>query len=216
MSFKVQREAMVKLQLAGRDITHQATLDAMRKVERHRFIPEGLRECAYEDRPLAIGEGQTISQPYMVAIMTQCLRLSGEERVLEIGAGSGYQTAILAELARHVFTVERIEPLLSRAREVLTALDYRNIFFRCGDGSEGWADQAPFDRILVTAAAPRVPSSLLSQLAAGGKLVIPIGPRSFQQLQVLTKDSNDQMTVESYCGCVFVPLVGREGWRGDE
>jgi len=213
MSFESQRDAMVRSQLASRDIYSRAVLNAMRRIERHRFVPESHVNQAYEDHPVFIGEGQTISQPYIVALMTQCLALTGEERVLEIGTGSGYQTAILAELSHEVYTVERIEILLTRAKEILAELDYRNIYFKCGDGTEGWAERSPFDGILVTAAAPRVPQPLFEQLAAGGRLVIPVGGRFTQQLQVIVKKKDGPMKVSSVCGCVFVPLVGREGWH---
>lgn len=212
--FEKQRLAMVEDQLRHRGICDPRVLDTMARVRRHRFVSGELRGSAYEDRPLSIDEGQTISQPYMVAIMTQSLELKGGERVLEIGTGSGYQTAVLAELSRWVFTVERIPVLMDRAQKILQDLGYQNISFRTGDGSSGWPMEAPFDGIMVTAGAPEIPETLKSQLADGGRLVIPTGPRFTQTLYKITR-KEDRFTEEDITGCVFVPLVGDHGWKDD-
>ncbi len=206
------RQMMVADQLRSRDIRDERVLAAMAKVPREAFVGEGLRGRAYEDSPLPIGEGQTISQPYMVALMTELLRLSGVEKVLEIGTGSGYQTAILAELADRVFTIERNPKLAQRARKILEELGYTNILARTGDGTIGWNEFAPYDRIIVTAGAPDIPHSLINQLAIGGIMVVPVGDRIHQDLKVITKTESDTI-IKSGGGCVFVPLVGREGWQ---
>ena len=210
--YQKDRLAMVEEQLRGRGISDPRVLEAMGKIPRHLFVLEDYRDSAYEDRPLPIGEGQTISQPYMVAIMTQSLELEGRERVLEIGTGSGYQTAILSELALKVFTIERIPTLTERARKALGNLGYSNISYLSGDGSRGWPEEAPFDGIIVTAGSPDVPLTLKSQLAEGGRLVIPTGPRYTQTLYKLTREG-DRFTEEEGTGCVFVPLVGDYGWK---
>jgi protein-L-isoaspartate(D-aspartate) O-methyltransferase len=210
--YQKERLAMVEEQLRRRGISDLRVLEAMAKVPRHLFVPEDYQNSAYEDRPLPIGEGQTISQPYMVAIMTQSLELKGREKVLEIGTGSGYQAAILAELARAVYTVERISSLTQRARKVLRDLGYENIFFRTGDGSKGWPEEALFDGIMVTAGAPDIPQTFKAQLTEGGRLVIPTGPRFTQTLFKLTREG-DQFVEEDVTGCVFVPLVGDYGWK---
>jgi protein-L-isoaspartate(D-aspartate) O-methyltransferase len=206
------RLTMVEEQLSRRGISDPRVLEAMSKVPRHLFVPEDYQGSAYEDRPLPIGEGQTISQPYMVAIMTQSLELKEREKVLEVGTGSGYQAAILAELARTVYTVERIPSLTQRARKVLADLGYENIFFRTADGSKGWPEEAPFDGIIVTAGAPDIPQSFKDQLAEGGRLVIPTGPRYTQTLFKLTREGT-RFVEEDVTGCVFVPLVGDHGWK---
>ena len=211
-NYQKERLAMVEEQLRRRGISDRKVLEAMRKIPRHLFVLEDYRDSAYEDRPLPIGEGQTISQPYMVAIMTQSLELKGREKVLEIGTGSGYQTAILAELAQKVFTIERIPALTERAHKVLGDFGYTSISFRSGDGSRGWPEEAPFDGIMVTAGSPDVPPTLKSQLAEGGRLVIPTGPRYTQTLYKLTREG-DQFMEEDVTGCVFVPLVGDYGWK---
>jgi protein-L-isoaspartate(D-aspartate) O-methyltransferase len=205
---------MVEEQLRRRGISDPRVLEAMAKVPRHLFVPENYRASAYEDRPLPIGEGQTISQPYMVAVMTQSLDLKGVERVLEIGTGSGYQAAILSVLCRKVYTVERIAALMERARETLQEQDYKNISFRTGDGTRGWPEEAPFDGIIVTAGAPETPRILQSQLAEGGRLVIPTGPRYAQTLYKVTRKGN-HFIEEDITGCVFVPLVGDFGWKDE-
>jgi protein-L-isoaspartate(D-aspartate) O-methyltransferase len=210
--YQKERLIMVEEQLRRRGISDRRVLEAMEKIPRHLFVLGDYRDSAYEDRPLPIGEGQTISQPYMVAIMTQSLELEGRERVLEIGTGSGYQTAILAELAQKVFTIERIPTLTERARKVLGDLGYANISFFSGDGSRGWPEEAPFDGIMVTAGSPDVPPTLKSQLAEGGRLVIPTGPRFTQTLYKLTREG-DRFIEEELTGCVFVPLVGDYGWK---
>jgi len=207
-----ERLAMVEEQLRKRDIVDHRVLKAMAKIPRQSFVPADYQSFAYEDRPLPIGEGQTISQPYMVAIMTQSLEMKGDERILEVGTGSGYQTAILAELCRLVFTVERIPALIQKARVTLQELGYRNILFLDGDGTKGWPKKAPFDGIIVTAGAPEIPETLLSQLAEGGRLVIPVGPRYTQTLYKVTR-KGDHFKKEEITGCVFVPLLGDYGWK---
>ena len=203
---------MVDEQLRRRGISDQRVLAVMTKIPRHSFLSSDYQLAAYEDRPLPIGEGQTISQPYMVAVMTQSLELKGDERVLEIGTGSGYQTAILAELAKTICTIERIQELLLRAQKILQELGYENIFFLTGDGTKGWPEKAPFDGIIVTAGAPEIPYTLTSQLAQGGRLVIPVGPRYTQTLYKVTRKGS-RFTEEDITGCVFVPLVGDFGWK---
>jgi len=204
---------MVKAQLASRDITDRKVLEVMGKVPREKFALAPSLDEAYADHPLSIGYGQTISQPYMVALMTQSLNLSGQEKVLEIGTGSGYQTAILAELSRVVFTVERVAELTERARITLSELGYKNIRFLVGDGTLGWDEDAPFDRIIVTAGAPKVPPPLLAQLAEGGKMVIPVGDEFGQDL-LLVEKRKDKVKEKIVCRCVFVKLLGKEGWLG--
>jgi protein-L-isoaspartate(D-aspartate) O-methyltransferase len=210
--FKKERLAMVEDQLRRRGIHDQRVLEAMAKIPRHSFVSSEYQAAAYEDRPLPIGEGQTISQPYMVAVMTQSLELKGGERVLEIGTGSGYQTATLAELAKTIFTMERIQVLIQKAQKVLQSLGYENIFFLHGDGTKGWPENSPFDGIIVTAGAPEIPQKLTSQLADGGRLVIPVGPRYTQTLYKVTRKGN-RFLEEDITGCVFVPLLGDFGWK---
>ena len=178
---------------------------------RQAFVPETQRASAYDDRALSIGHGQTISQPYMVALMTEELRVGSTHRVLEIGTGSGYQAAILAELAAKVYTVERIRELSLHAAHTLARLGYTNVYFRVGDGTLGWPDQAPFDRIIVTAGGPKIPQTLVEQLIVGGIMVIPVGSEYHQTLTIVTRTKNGFETHE-VCGCVFVKLKGREGW----
>jgi protein-L-isoaspartate(D-aspartate) O-methyltransferase len=203
---------MVRLQVESRDVHDRRVLAAMASVPRHLFVPSGSQAAAYDDHPLSIGHGQTISQPYIVAFMTEALGLKGCERVLEVGTGSGYQTAILAELCAEVFSVERIPELAERARGVLAALGYSNVTVSTGDGSEGWPEKGPFDAIIVTAAAPDVPTALRSQLADNGVLVLPVGDlRGTQELIVLSK-VGDSVTTRSSIGCRFVPLLGRGGF----
>ncbi len=209
--YESRRLAMVTEQVERRGVRDTRVLEALRRVPRHLFLPEENIEIAYDDRPAPIGFNQTISQPYMVGLMSQCLELTGSERVLEIGTGSGYQTAVLCELAKEVCSIERIEPLSERAGMTLQYLGYRNCELLVGDGTLGWPAPAPFDRILVTAAAPDVPESLKRQLADGGILVIPVGPIGVQQLMVLRKHSG-RTEGESICDCVFVKLIGREGY----
>lgn len=206
-----RRLEMVDRQIKARGVSDPLVLAAMRKVPRHLFVPEDYTDAAYDDRPLPIGQGQTISQPYMVAIMTETLKLRGGEKVLEIGTGSGYQSAILAEIANHVVTIERKEGLQKEAARLLRELGYVNVESLVGDGSKGHAPGAPYDGIIVTAGAPQVPSSLLDQLAEGGRLVIPVGNAFHQTLTRVTRTEGGTET-ESLEGCVFVPLIGEYGW----
>lgn len=215
MNFDSQRVKMAEEQLIARgDITNRRVLDAFLKVPRHKFVPLQEQKSAYGDFPLPIGCGQTISQPYMVALMTQCLGLKGDEKVLEIGTGSGYQAAILAQLAKEVYTVERFAELSETAKTNISELGYSNIYFKVGDGTLGWKENAPFDGIIVTAGAPRPPQPLLEQLAQGGRLVIPIGGGFSQTLTLIKKGPGPaQIESKEVCGCMFVPLVGKEGWN---
>lgn len=209
--FAQERRALIA-ELRAQGIHDERVLAALGRVPRHVFVPPELLPCAYVNQPLPIGCGQTISQPYIVALSTQALALSPTDRVLEIGTGSGYQTAILAELAGEVYTVERLPELSEAARKRLSALGYSNVYFRVGDGTKGWPEKAPFDAILVTAAAPKPPKSLLDQLVEGGRMVIPTGGRTSQDLWLLRK--RDGRLERIYlCPCTFVPLVGEEGWR---
>ncbi len=201
-----QRECMVQNQLVSRGIDDPQVLEVFGKVPRHLFVDPSQQHMAYGDHPLPIGLEQTISQPYIVALMTQSLKLEKHEKVLEIGTGSGYQTAILAELAEHVYTVERLPSLADQAKEILEELGYRNISFAAGDGARGWPDEAPFDAILVAAAAKSIPPPLLEQLAFGGRMVIPVGDISVQSLLLLTK-REDSLDKQDLCGCRFVPLI---------
>jgi protein-L-isoaspartate(D-aspartate) O-methyltransferase len=202
---------MVQQQLVARGITDSGVLSAMREVPRHLFVDQALLDEAYDDNPLPIGDGQTISQPYMVAIMTQLLDLTGSERVLEIGTGSGYQAAVLSRLCRWVFTAERIARLSQRAEKTLQACGYRNVTFLVGDGSKGWPEAAPYDGIIVTAGAPSIPEVLVQQLTDGGRLVIPVGDRFSQTLKRVMK-IDKRTRVENHTGCRFVDLIGAHGW----
>ncbi len=206
------RQLMIRDQLIARDIVDEQVLQVMDRIPRELYVGEAMRNRAYEDTPLPIGEEQTISQPFMVAVMTEHLRLTGAEKVLEIGTGSGYQAAVLAELAERVFTIERSFNLSRKARQVLESQGYTNILTKVGDGTIGWAEFAPFDRIIVTAGAPVIPESLTNQLAEGGIMVIPMGDRYQQDLRIITKTKSGIET-RSAGGCVFVPLIGREGWQ---
>jgi len=208
------REQMVETQLIPRGIRDKRVLDAMRRVPRHLFAGGSNLRSSYDDMALPIGEGQTISQPYMVAIMTELLELTGSEKVLEIGTGSGYQGAILAELAREVYTIERIAVLADRAATEYRALAYENIHVRTGDGTLGWPDAAPFDRIIITAAAPKIPDPLLDQLGMNGILVIPVGSR-FSQTLLKIRKTEKGLIEEHHTPCVFVPLIGEQGWKKD-
>lgn len=210
---KQRRDAMVETQLRGRGITDPLVLNAMEGVPREAFVSAGDRDEAYEDRPLPIGADQTISQPYMVAYMTEALQLKGGEKVLEIGTGCGYAAAILAEIAGEVFTIERLPALADLAQAHLTGLGYTNIHHRCGDGTLGWPAQAPFDAIIVTAAGPGVPPSLRNQLRYGGRLVMPIGATWRGQMLVrITRHGNHDFEEEILTFVAFVPLIGEEGW----
>ncbi len=212
---EAQRETMVVRHLIGRGIHDAQLLDTMRLVPRHFFVPPALVDRAYEDRPLEIGCRQTISQPYMIAVMLELLRLSSTAHVLEIGTGSGYQTAILACMAQHVYTVELHAALLEPAETRLAQLGLTNVTTLCGDGSEGWFEHAPYDRIVVAAAAPAVPTILRNQLTDGGRLVIPVGERHLQELLLVEREGN--AFLESKHGtCVFVPLLGQAGWQEDD
>jgi len=212
MDYESLRKRMVEEQLIYRGIKDKRVLDAFRKVERHKFLPEDLRPSAYSDFPVPIGEGQTISQPYIVALMTEILDLSGKEKVLEIGTGSGYQTAILAELAKEVFSIERFDNLSKGAQNIFNSLGYLNIKIKVGDGSLGWPEEAPFDRIIITAASPRIPLPLSDQLKENGKLVLPLG-ESFSQVLTLFEKKKDKLESTEICGCVFVPLVGKYAFK---
>jgi len=207
---------MINSHLMARGITDERVLKTMATVPRHLFVDEGIQDQAYSDKPLPIGSRQTISQPYIVGLMTEALELKGTEKVLEIGTGCGYQTAILAELADRVFSIERIASLAFRAQKTLDSLHYYNILIRAGDGTYGWSEESPFDAIIATAGAPKIPETLKEQLAVGGKLVIPIGSQSSQTLLRITRMSKktDDMEIEDLCGCRFVDLIGEYGWKG--
>jgi protein-L-isoaspartate(D-aspartate) O-methyltransferase len=202
---------MVDTQLAARGIRDRRVLGAMRRVPRERFVPPAVNDHAYADRALPIGAGQTISQPYIVAAMTEALGLARGDRVLEVGTGSGYQAAILAELANEVITIERRADLADEARERLRALGYQNVTVIVGDGSLGYAERAPYDAVLVAAAAPRVPDALRAQLAHGGRLIIPVGPHG-QQVLTLVRRNGDDFHESARDGCIFVPLIGAGGF----
>ncbi|MBT5969127.1 MAG: protein-L-isoaspartate(D-aspartate) O-methyltransferase [Nitrospina sp.] len=206
---------MVEEQILGRGIKDLSVMEVLSRVPRHLFVNSSLQHRAYGDCPLPIGENQTISQPYIVALMTQVLDLKGGERVLEIGTGSGYQTAILAELASHVFTIERVKPLVKKTKELLEGLKYKNIVFKTFDGTYGWRDQSPFDAILISAATPSIPKSLIEQLADKGRLVAPVGERESQDLIVLNKNGNKVME-RKIGSCKFVPLIGKFAWSEEE
>lgn len=210
MDFDSLRKRMVEEQLIPRGISNNLVLSAFNKVQRHKFVPEDLRGSAYADYPVPIGEGQTISQPYIVALMTESLDLKGEEKVLEIGTGSGYQAAILAEIAKEVYTIERFEDLSLKADSLLKELGYVNIKVKTGDGTLGWPEEAAFDRIIITAATPRIPLPLTEQLKEGGKIVLPLGER-FNQVLTLSEKKDGKFISTEICGCVFVPLIGKYG-----
>lgn len=214
MDYKKLREDMVRRQLIPRGIKDKKVLDAFLQVEREKFVPSSVKEDAYGDFPLSIGEGQTISQPYMVALMTQCLKLTGKEKVLEIGTGSGYQTAILARLSKQVYSVERIPALAYRAKKILQQMNYTNVKIFIGNGSLGLEEYAPYDRILVTAGAREVPPPLLDQLKEKGRMVIPVGDAYSQELKVIDKTENGEINSWAVERCVFVPLIGQYGWEG--
>jgi protein-L-isoaspartate(D-aspartate) O-methyltransferase len=211
--YERKRHEMVRQQIEARGITDPNVIAAMRKVPRHLFVGEALRDQAYGDFPLPIGEQQTISQPYIVAEMTQALELTQNDRVLEIGTGSGYQAAILAQIVYRIYTLERIRALYVQARKLLDKLNYHNIVMRCADGTKGWKDESPFDAIIVTAGAPTIPEVLVDQLAEGGRLVVPVGDQHSQDLIKITKDQ-DQIHQTNLGGCRFVKLVGEHGWAG--
>jgi protein-L-isoaspartate(D-aspartate) O-methyltransferase len=215
--FDDMRRRMVERQIAARGITGELVLEAMRKVPRHEFVPAHLRAHAYDDGPLPIGEGQTISQPYIVALMTAALDLAGGERVLEIGTGCGYAAAVLAEIAGEVYTIERLAPLADRARQTLGRLGYGNVHVIVGDGTLGWPDAAPYAGIVVTASGPGVPDALKEQLAIGGKLVIPVEHGGgFQYLERITRIAEGEYETASLGGVRFVRLIGAQGWHDDD
>lgn len=212
MDFTIARKRMVETQLLARGIRNPRVIEVMGRIPRHEFVDPGMAAQAYQDTPLNIGMKQTISQPYMVALMTESLELRGGEKVLEIGTGSGYQTAILAELSGKVFSIERLSTLSNRARRTLYRLGYVNITLRIGDGTAGWPEEAPYDAMIVTAGSPSVPEVYKGQLAEGGRLVIPIGGEDVQQL-VRIRRSGDSFREEVLTGCRFVKLIGRHGWQ---
>jgi protein-L-isoaspartate(D-aspartate) O-methyltransferase len=210
--YKNEREQMVEHQIARKGVKDERVLKAMRTVPRHLFVPKYARSHAYADSPVRIGSGQTISQPYIVALMTELLDVEPKHRVLDVGTGSGYQAAILAELAEEVYSIERHPELAESARQVLVELGYDNVQVVVGDGTRGYPPGAPYDRIIVGAAAPSVPHALLDQLAPGGRLVLPVGPRYTQQLEVWERQE-DKFKRSTNIPVVFVPLIGEEGWE---
>lgn len=213
--FEKQREKMVESQLKSRGIKDTRILAAMGKIPRHLFVDEGLMGQAYNDNPLPIEEGQTISQPYIVALMTEALALKGEAKILEVGTGSGYQAAVLAELGARVFSAERIAALAANARKTLDSLNYFNVVIKAGDGTYCWRDEMPFDGIIVTAGAPAVPNILVEQLTIGGRLIIPVGDRYTQSLLKITRlsEDTDDIRKEDLGGCRFVNLIGIYAWK---
>lgn len=213
IDFAISRRRMVEEQVRSRGVTDPRVIEAMLKVPRHLFVPEALSSQAYNDFPLPIGERQTISQPYMVGVMSEALQLRGDEKVLEIGTGSGYQAAVLALLARQVFSLERIPELARQARRTLDSCGFARVNIRVTDGTYGWENEAPFDGIVVTAGAPAVPRPYLDQLTIGGRLVIPVGDRISQVLVRVTRRGEQDFREERLFGCRFVPLVGNHGWR---
>jgi len=206
--YERQRYEMVEDQIYRRSVKDELVLKAMRKVPRHEFVPRNLQDLAYRDHPLPIGEDQTISQPYIVAFMTECLQLKGGEKVLEIGTGSAYQAAILAEIAAEVYTIEIIPSLTEEAEQRVKRLGYQNIHVHCADGYQGWPEQAPFDGIIVTAAPPRIPQPLIDQLKTGGKMIIPVGD-SFQELILVEKSTKGNISKRSVLPVRFVPMTGK-------
>lgn len=213
VNFDISRKRMVQEQVVSRGITNPRLIETLLKIPRHLFVQEAMAAQAYSDGPLPIGEKQTISQPYMVALMTDLLELTSNDHVLEIGTGSGYQTAILASLVRRVWTIERIRPLAMQARKVLDSLHLLNVNIKVGDGTLGWSEEGPFDAILVTAGAPAIPETLAKQLAPGGRLVIPVGDESNQTLLRIRKAADGTLSQETGIGCRFVPLIGQQGWQ---
>ncbi|AAR34898.1 protein-L-isoaspartate(D-aspartate) O-methyltransferase [Geobacter sulfurreducens] len=216
MNFEIARKRMVESQIIARGVSDRRVIEAMLKVPRHVFVEEAMAAQAYSDTPLPIGEKQTISQPYMVALMTELLELKGKEKVLEIGTGSGYQAAILAVMADRVYTVERIRPLALRARKALDSLGLLNVNIKMSDGTVGWEDEAPFDAIIVTAGAPDIPQQYIDQLKPGGRLVIPVGTQFEQVLVRVVKQEDGSVERENITGCRFVKLVGKFGWSSDD
>ncbi len=211
--FERWRRDMVERQIIARGITDAAVIRAMNTVPRHLFVSEALTESAYGDFPLPIGEGQTISQPYIIAEMTQALELTGDERVLEIGTGSGYQGAVLAEIVFRVYTIERNNALFVRTRKLFDRLKYHNIVARYSDGTQGWKAESPFDAIIITAGGERIPQPLMDQLAPGGRLVMPVGGHFSQELIKIKKSDDGTFETENLGGCRFVKLIGQNGWK---
>lgn len=216
MNFEIARKRMVESQIIARGVSDRRVIEAMLKVPRHVFVEEAMAAQAYSDTPLPIGEKQTISQPYMVALMTELLELKGREKVLEIGTGSGYQAAILAVMADRVYTVERIRSLALRARKALDSLGLLNVNIKMSDGTVGWEEEAPFDAIIVTAGAPDIPQQYIDQLKPGGRLVIPVGTQFEQVLVRVVKQEDGSVEREDITGCRFVKLVGKFGWSSDD
>ncbi len=216
MEYAIARRRMVERQIVAKGIQDPLVIEAMKRVPRHRFVEEALWSQAYGDYPLPIGDKQTISQPFMVALMTQALELRGGEKVLEIGTGSGYQAAILSQIASRVYSVERISRLARRARQVLDEIGCTNVNIKLSDGTIGWESEAPFDGIVVTAGSPKVPSHYLEQLTIGGRLIIPVGGRGSQVLKCIVRQSSDEFKEENLLGCRFVPLIGKDGWSEGE
>lgn len=213
MDYDIMRNRMVEEQVVSRGINNPIVLEALKAVPRHEFVPEMLRATSYGDYPLPIGNSQTISQPYMVALMTEELGLKGGEKVLEIGTGSGYQAAVLSRIAGRVYTIERLPELAENAKATLSRLGYENIEIKIDDGTLGWPEHAPYDGIIVTAGAPKIPDRLVEQLSDDkGRLVIPLGGQWGQTLTVVEK-SGRAISERQVCGCVFVPLIGKEGWK---
>ena len=212
ISYDKERQRMVDDQIVCRGIRDERVLAAMRKVPRHEFLPEAIRGMSYADSALPIGESQTMSQPYMVALMSELLRLTGKERVLEIGTGSGYQAAVLAELCAKVYTVERIKSIADKARLSLDRLGYKSVAVKVYDGTYGWKEMSPFDAIIVTAGSPEIPGPLVDQLRVGGRMVIPVGERYGQQLLTVIRTAEGTI-IETSIPCVFVPLIGNHGWK---
>lgn len=206
------RVRMVEEQLIPRGIKDKFVLDAFRSVPRHEFVPEKYQDEAYADHPIQVGENQTISQPYMAALETECLAIKRSDKILEVGTGSGYQTAILARIARWVYSIERLAGLAAIAEEKLRKLGYANFSVKVGDGSLGWPENAPYDGIVVTAGSPAIPGSLVGQLKNGGRLILPIGDE-FSQVLTIVEKNGDVLKKTEVCACTFVPLIGKEGWR---
>lgn len=212
MDFKALREEMVVNQIAKRGITDQRVLEAFRNVTRHLFVPENKKSLAYEDYPLPIGQDQTISQPYIVALMTELLDVKRGDRILEIGTGSGYQAAILSYLGARVYSIERLAVLAKNAKELLDSLQYY-VEIIVGDGTLGWQEYAPYDKIIITAAAPSISPCWIEQLVVGGRMVLPLGTAFGQNLTLIEKIENDKIRQNAVCGCIFVPLIGKYGYK---
>ncbi|WP_432821376.1 protein-L-isoaspartate(D-aspartate) O-methyltransferase [Trichloromonas sp.] len=213
MDYSIARRNMVERQVRAKGVSDDRVLEIMRQIPRHLFVEEAFQGQAYGDFPLPIGEKQTISQPYMVGLMTESLQLKGGEKVLEIGTGSGYQAAVLCKIAGRVYSVERISSLARRARKILDSIGCGTVNIKVTDGTFGWEEIAPFDAIMVTAGAPSIPANYLKQLAVGGRLVIPVGDRGVQVLKRVTRTGEDSFTEENLVACKFVPLLGKLGWN---